>query len=61
MSAEENKLFIAKYYRLLSKIHKKKVNYCPANTNPQHNLIDDILENSLFVEPYMQADPRERY
>ena len=58
MGSEKNKQFIAKYYRILSKIHKKKVNYCPTNCKPNHNLIDEILENSLFVEPYIQADPR---
>lgn len=60
MGNEKNKLFVAKYYRLLSKINKKKVNYCSVNTNKDHNLIDQILENSLFVEPYMQEDPRQR-
>ena len=49
MGNEKNKQFVAKYYRILTKINKKKVNYCSPNTNPDHNLIDDILQNSLFV------------
>ena len=58
LTEDKHRKFLAKYCRVLDGFLHKKADYCRPHNSPGRNLIDDILEHSLFTEAYMKEDPQ---